>query len=170
MNYQYETERLYLKLFDESDADFLIELYNTPKFIQYVGDRNLKTIEQGRQYIIERFYPQIEKLAFGNYVIILKESGHKIGGVGIFEREGLDVMDIGFSFLPEYEGKGFGFEAANKLLNIAKHDFGVSKVSAITIKENLASQRLIEKLGLQFQKLIRLPNDPEDLLYYEKDL
>ncbi len=162
-----ETERLILKLFDENDAEFLLELYNMPKFIEFVGDRNLKTGEDARDYITNRFFPQIQKLGFGNYVVMLKDSNKKIGAVGIFEREGLEVMDIGFSFLPEYEGKGYAFESAKKLMEIAKTHFGVEKISAITTKNNFSSQKLIEKLGLKFQKNIFLPNDPEELMYYE---
>ncbi len=163
----YETERLVLKPADISDADFFLELYNMPSFIKYIGDRNLRTKQDAENYIKNRFLPQIEKLGFGNYVVILKEGNTKIGAVGIFEREGLDVLDIGFSFFEKYEGKGFAYEAANKLKEIAATDFGVKKISAITTKDNYSSQKLIEKLGLKFQKMVTIPNDDEELMYYE---
>lgn len=163
----YETERLVLKPADISDADFFLELYNMPSFIKYIGDRNLRTKQDAENYIKNRFLPQIEKLGFGNYVVILKEDNTKIGAVGIFEREGLDVLDIGFSFFEKYEGKGFAYEAANKLKDIAATDFGVKKISAITTKYNYSSQKLIEKLGLKFQKMVTIPNDDEELMYYE---
>lgn len=163
----YETERLVLKPADISDADFFLELYNMPSFIKYIGDRNLRTKQDAENYIKNRFLPQIEKLGFGNYVVILREDNTKIGAVGIFEREGLDVLDIGFSFFEKYEGKGFAYEAANKLKEIAATDFGVKKISAITTKDNYSSQKLIEKLGLKFQKMVTIPNDDEELMYYE---
>lgn len=163
----YETERLVLKPADISDADFFLELYNMPSFIKYIGDRNLRTKQDAENYIKNRFLPQIQKLGFGNYVVILKEDNTKIGAVGIFEREGLDVLDIGFSFFEKYEGKGFAYEAANKLKEIAATDFGVKKISAITTKDNYSSQKLIEKLGLKFQKTVTIPNDDEELMYYE---
>ncbi len=163
----YETERLILKPAEVQDADFFLELYNMPSFIQYIGDRNLRTKEDAENYIKNRFLPQIEKLGFGNYVVILKEDNSKIGAVGIFEREGLDVLDIGFSFLPNYEGKGFAYESANKLKEVAATDFGVQKISAITTKDNFSSQKLIEKLGLKFQKMVTIPNDDAELMYYE---
>ena len=148
----YETDRLILKPAEVQDADFFLELYNMPSFIQYIGDRNLRTKEDAGNYITNRFIPQIEKLGFGNYVVILKEDNTKIGAVGIFEREGLDVLDIGFSFLEKYEGKGFAYESANKLKEVAAIDFGVHKISAITTKDNFSSQKLIERLGLKFSK------------------
>lgn len=163
----YETDRLILKPAEVQDADFFLELYNMPSFIQYIGDRNLRTKEDAENYITNRFIPQIEKLGFGNYVVILKEDHTKIGAVGIFEREGLDVLDIGFSFLEKYEGKGFAYESANKLKEVAATDFGVHKISAITTKDNFSSQKLIERLGLKFQKMVTIPEDVVELMYYE---
>ena len=163
----YETDRLILKPAEEQDADFFLGLYNMPSFIQYIGDRNLRTKEDAENYIKSRFIPQIEKLGFGNYVVILKEDHTKIGAVGIFEREGLDVLDIGFSFLEKYEGKGYAYESANKLKEVAATDFGVHKISAITTKDNFSSQKLIERLGLKFQKMVTIPEDVVELMYYE---
>lgn len=162
-----ETERLILKPAAIEDADFFLELYNMPSFIKYIGDRNLRTKEEAEEYIKHRFLPQFEKLGFGNYVVFLKENDAKIGAVGIFEREGLDVLDIGFSFLEKYEGKGLAYESANKLKQVAEKDFGVQKISAITTQDNLSSQKLIEKLGLKFQKLVKLPGEDVELKYYE---
>ena len=163
----YETDRLILKPAEVQDADFFLELYNMPSFIQYIGDRNLRTKEDAENYITNRFIPQIEKLGFGNYVVILKEDHTKIGAVGIFEREGLDVLDIGFSFLEKYVGKGYAYESANKLKEVAATDFGVHKISAITTKDNFSSQKLIERLGLKFQKMVTIPEDVVELMYYE---
>lgn len=163
----YETERFILKPASLEDAEFFLELYNSPKFIEFIGDRNLKTISDAENYIKDRFLPQYEKLGFGNYVVTRKEDGKKIGAFGIFEREGLDVMDIGFSFLPENIGKGYGYEIGSKLRDLALTEFGQKNLSAITVKENISSQKLIEKLGLKFKKTVTIPNDDEELLYYE---
>ncbi|WP_244140738.1 GNAT family N-acetyltransferase [Kaistella flava (ex Peng et al. 2021)] len=149
------------------DAPFIFELYNSPNFIKFIGDRNIKSIEDAENYITNKFLPQFERLGYGNFLIKLKSEGTKIGGVGIFEREGLEVNDIGFSFLPEFEGKGFGFEASKKLMETVFSEFGLKKISAITSKQNIASQKLIEKLRLQYIKTVSLPNDDEELLYYE---
>lgn len=162
-----ETDRLFLKPMSIDEADFILELYNSPNFIRFIGDRNIKSIQDAEQYILSKFLPQFERLGYGNFLIQLKSTGQKIGGVGIFEREGLEVQDIGFSFLPEFEGKGYGFEASSKLMETVFRDFGLNKISAITTNENIASQKLIEKLGLKYVKMIRLPDDEEELRYYE---
>ncbi len=165
----YETERLVLKPMSLEDADLILELYNTPKFVQFIGDRNIRTKEDAENYIREKFLPQIEELGFGNYLIINKTTQKKMGGVGIFIREGLEVPDIGFSLLPEYENLGYAYESASKIKEIGMQEFGVKKLSAITTKDNFSSQKLIEKLGLNFRKNVFLPNDPEELMYYETD-
>lgn len=165
-----QTSRLFLKPFAEEDAAFLIELYNTPKFLKFVGDRNLHKEGDAVKFIQDKMISQMEKMGFGNYVIINKESGEKMGGIGIFVRENIEVADIGFSLLPKYEGNGFVFEAATFLLKNAKENIGLKKVSAITVEKNIASRNLIEKLGLVFLKKIKLTDDAEELMYYEKSL
>ena len=87
----------------------------------------------------------------------------------IFEREGLDVVDIGFSVLERFEGKGLMFEAAHKVKSIGMDEFGLKKISAITTKGNFSSQKLIERLGLKFQKMVTIPEDSEELMYYETE-
>lgn len=165
----YETERLIIRPMSLDDAEFIFDLYNRPKFIQFIGDRHIKTVADAENYIKERFLPQLERLGYGNYLMVTKEGNHKIGGVGIFEREGLDVVDIGFSLLDEFEGKGYAYEAASKVKSIGMNDFGLKKLSAITSKDNFSSQKLIEKLGLKFQKHIILPGENEELRYYETE-
>ena len=164
-----ETERLILQPAKMEDAAFILELYNSPHFIKFIGDRNLRTVEDAENYIKEKFLPHVEKHGFGSFVIFRTSDNRKIGNVGIYMRDGLNAPDIGFSFLPEFEGKGYGFEASKKLMEIAFSEFGLKKISAITTKENIASQKLIEKLGLKFQSIFKLPDDPEDLLYYETE-
>ncbi len=164
---RYETERLILKICELSDAEFFHKLYNTPKFIEYIGDRNIRSIQDAEIYIRNYFLPQIERLGFGNYVVIHKETKQKIGAVGIFERFEFKVPDIGFSFLPEFEGKGYAYESAFKIKEIADQEFKVKKISAFTSKENFSSQKLIERLGLTYQKMITIPGDEQELMYYE---
>ena len=162
-----ETERLILTPMTIEDADLILELYNSPNFIKFIGNRNIKTLQDAENYIYSKFLPQIERLGYGNYLIRTKPDQKKIGGVGIFQREGLEVQDIGFSFLPDFEGKGYGFEAASNLMENAFENFNLKKIAAITSKENIASQKLIKKLGLKYLKNVNLPDDEEELWYYE---
>jgi [ribosomal protein S5]-alanine N-acetyltransferase len=162
----FETERLILKPTAIEDHEFFLELLNTPKWIKFVGDRNVKSIEQAKEYIRNRILPQFEKFGYSNYTVIRKLDNAKIGSCGLFDREGLDGVDIGFAFLPEYEKKGYGFEAAERMKKAAFEEFNISQILAITMKTNLASQRILDKLGMTFEKIVKLPNDDEELLLY----
>jgi RimJ/RimL family protein N-acetyltransferase len=162
----FETERLVLQPTTEEDAGFILELLNSPKWLAYIGDRNVHTEEDAIQYIKNKISPQLEKLGFSNYTLIRKADGIKIGSCGLYDREGVEGIDIGFALLPAFEGLGYGFESASKVLEIGKNEFNIDKFSAITTKNNLASQRLIEKLGLRYIETIRIPNDEEELLLY----
>lgn len=166
-NFLLQTERLKLKPAEINDAEFFLKLYNEPLFIKFIGDRNLKTIADAENYIKEKFLPQFEKLGFGNYVILRKDDGKKIGAVGVFVREAFEIPDIGFSFLEIYQNKGYGFEAANLLKNYVSEKFNLKKLSAITTTNNISSQKLIEKLGLKYFKMVEFPGDDVLLRYYE---
>ena len=109
---------------------------------------------------------QLEHLDFSNYTVIRKEDQVKLGNCGLYDREGLEGIDIGFAFLPQYEGKGYAYEAAKELKEQAFSRFKLSELHAITDKENIGSQRLIEKLGLRFKKYITLPNETEEIMLY----
>lgn len=163
----YETERLLLRPVVASDASFVLELLNMPKWHKYIGDRGVRTLEDAEKYIAERMTPQLERLGFGNFAVLRKSDGVIMGCCGLYDREGLEGVDIGFSFLPDYERKGYAYEGASRLMELARGEWNLSKVSGITIEANTSSRRLLEKLGLKFQKFIRLENDPEELMLYE---
>lgn len=164
---QFETERLILKPTSEEDAEFILELFNSPKWTEFIGDRNIKTKEDAQKYIKDKMLNQLQRLGFSNYTLIRKEDNHKIGSCGLYDREGLEGIDIGFAFLPEYEKKGYAYESANALKNIAFSEFGLTSINAITRKENMSSQKLLEKLGMKLDGISKLPNDNEDWLLYK---
>ena len=103
----FETEILLIKPTTEKDARLIFELFNTRKWIENIGDRNIKTVESAKAYILEKMKPQLERLGYSNYTIIRKIDNVKIGTCGLYDREGLEGIDIGFAFLPEYEKKGY---------------------------------------------------------------
>ena len=162
----FETRRLTIRPTSIEDKDFIFELLNSPKWLRFIGDRNVKSSMDAENYIVNRMLPQLEKLGFSNNTIIRKEDKVKIGTCGLFYREGLDEVDIGFAFLPEYENLGYAFEATSILKKAAKNDFGLTKLSAITLEENKGSRKLLEKLEFKFKEKIRLPEDPDELMLY----
>ncbi len=164
---QFDTERLRLIPTSIDDADFLLVLLNSPKWLKYIGDRKVETIEDAITYIQNRMNPQLERLGFGNYTVSLKSNNQKIGICGLYDRKGLEGLDIGFAFLPEFEKKGYAFESANKLLEVAVEKFKIKEISAITTEDNSESQKLLVKLGLQFEKKFFLEGDSEELMLFK---
>ena len=151
----------------EEDAPLILALLNSPKWLQYIGDRNVHSEADAGLYIRTKMTPQLERLGYSNYTVIRKLDGEKMGVCGLYDREGLEGIDIGFAFMPEYEQKGYAFEAANEIKRAALEVFGINRICAITTRGNTASQKLLEKLGLTFSKTVQLPNDKEELMYYE---
>jgi RimJ/RimL family protein N-acetyltransferase len=162
-----ETERLFLKQTIKEDANLILNLYNTPKWIEFIGDRNINTVNDAENYIETKMTPQIKKLGYGNYTIIRKSDGEKIGSCGLYDRDGVDGIDIGFAFLPEYEKMGYAYESTSKLAETAFNDFKLNQISGITSKRNTGSQNLLLKLGLKLEGNIKLPNNNEEILLYK---
>ncbi len=84
---------------------------------------------------------------------------------GLIKRESLDDIDIGFALLPEYSKLGYAYEIAYATINHAKHVLGIEKVVAITDSNNVPSIKLLNKLGLQFEKSLNLSENDTVLLF-----
>lgn len=162
------TKRLILKPTSTSDAQFQVELMNQPKWIENIGQRHVHTIQDAEKYIEDKMISQFKRLGFGNYTIFLKGSLIPIGSVGLYDREGLEGVDLGFALLPQYTKKGYVHEACLSLLASAKKDFKLNIINAITIPSNVASQNVLTKLGFKQEKEIEL--NGERLLYFQKRL
>ena len=163
----FETERLKLRPTSVEDAAFVLQLLNTPKWLRFVGDRNVHNENEAKEYIKERMLPQLQKLGYSNYTIIRKTDGTKLGCCGLYDREGLEGVDIGFALLPQHEKQGFALEASKEILRAANEDFGILKIKGITSKEHHASQNLLKKLGMECTGTVVLPEEEEELLVYE---
>jgi RimJ/RimL family protein N-acetyltransferase len=161
-----ETERLYLKPTQPEDADLILELFNTPKWLEHIGDRQVKTKEEAENYIKVKMLPQLERLGFSNNVIILKSTGEKVGVCGLYDREGIEGLDVGYALLPQFEKNGYVFESVQKLIETAFTDYYLQSISAITTHKNIESQKILDKLGFLYHKNIFLPNDDEELRLY----
>lgn len=155
-----ETERLLIRELDaETDADFVCRLLNSEKFIKYIGDRNVRSVDDSLKFIRDRYRKSYEDHGYGLYCVELKggDAGTQVGICGFVRRDTLPGPDIGFAFLPEFEGKGYGFESAEAMMSYGRETLGFSEVLAITTLDNDASGRLLEKIGFTFEKMIETP-------------
>lgn len=162
----FTTERLTISHFNVNDSAFILELMNTPGWIKFVGDRGIKTIDDAKNYLTNKMLGSYTEFGFGMYAVRLKNSKITIGMCGLVKREGLEDVDIGFAFLPNYNGQGYAFEAASATMNYAINDLELKRIVAITLKENTSSIKLLEKIGLQFEENINIADDPEELMLF----
>jgi len=162
----FETERLFIRPTEEKDAAFIFELLNSPKWLKHIGDRKVYSVADAKNYIDIKMKPQLLSHGYSNNTVIRKSDGVKIGTCGLYDREGLEGVDIGFAFLPAYEKHGYAYESAARVLKAGFEDFNIKKVCAITLEVNGNSQNLIKKLGLKFVKMIKMDGDEEELMYF----
>lgn len=161
-----ETERLTLRKFNLDDTHFIIKLVNSEGWLKNIGDRNIKTEEQARNYLQNGPLKSYSEHGFGLWLVELKADQVPIGICGILKRDTLETPDIGFAFLPEFTGQGFAFEVASATMAFAKNDLKIGVISAITVPGNTTSIKLLEKLGFKFSRKIEAANGGADLLLF----
>jgi RimJ/RimL family protein N-acetyltransferase len=147
-----ETERLNIREITERDAEFILDLLNQPSFINNIGDRGVRTVEQAGEFIENRFRASYGKFGFGLYAVELKETGAPIGICGFVKRDYLPDADIGFAF-----------ESATAILKYGRKKLILKRILAITSPHNEASGKLLEKLGFHFDKMIQSGDGSEEL-------
>jgi [ribosomal protein S5]-alanine N-acetyltransferase len=157
-----ETERLILRQMKAEDAPFIFELVNGAAFIRNIGDKGVRTLEDARNYIVNGPVASYEKFGFGLYLVALRETGEAIGICGLLKRDSLKDVDIGFALLERFRRKGFAYEAAAAVMEYGRNALGLKRIVAITSPDNGESIRVLEKIGLRFEKMIRMPGSNED--------
>ena len=165
-----ETERLLLRQFSTEDAGFILQILNEPSFIQNIGDRGVRTLEDARAYLLNGPIASYAKNGFGLWLVILKETNESIGMCGLIKRDGLDDVDIGYALLPKFWSKGYAVEAAQAVKHYARDVVGLKRIVAITDPANESSVRVLEKIGLKFERMVRLSADDIDLKLFAADL
>ncbi len=126
-------------------------------------------MEDARKYITNGPMEMYARLGFGLYLVQLKDGGIPIGLCGLIKRDGLDDVDIGFAFLPDYRTRGYAYEAAAATMTYGKEVLKLERIVAITSPDNEASGRLLEKLGLRFECTIRLSEGADEVKLFSTD-
>jgi [ribosomal protein S5]-alanine N-acetyltransferase len=159
-----QTQNLIIRKLAVDDAPFIFELVNMPSWLQYIGDRGVKTLHDAEQYITNGPMASYEKFGFGLYLVALKDTQEPVGMCGLLKRDTLDNPDIGFAFLRKFTGKGYAFEAATEVLTYGKSVLGLTRILAITTKDNASSIKLLGRLGFEFEKHIMINAEELNLL------
>ena len=161
-----KTKRLLLRHFTENDTEFIVQLLNSPGWLAFIGDRNVKTEAQARAYLLNGPIKSYLENGFGLSLVETKDDQTPIGMCGLLKRKELEDPDIGFALLPEFMGKGYAYEMAQATLAYAQQVLNLSRVTAITVPTNQASINILQKIGLKFNKTFSFPNDEQELLLF----
>jgi RimJ/RimL family protein N-acetyltransferase len=161
-----KTERLILRRLTLDDASFILRLVNEPAWLEFIGDKGVRTLDDARGYLLKGALQLYERMGFGPLRVELKSDGSPIGICGLIKRETLPDVDIGFAFLPEFWGMGYAFESATAVLAQGRETFGLTRILALTDPGNRNSIKLIERLGLKFQETrVLLPDGRESKIF-----
>ncbi|TQK07307.1 GNAT family N-acetyltransferase [Herbaspirillum sp. SJZ107] len=159
------TARLNLRTVEPGDAAFYLALLNDPAFVEQIGDRGLRTLDDAQQALLAGPIAMQEDRGHSLYVAELRDSNVPIGMCGLIKRDSLDGVDIGYAFLPAWRGQGYAFEAGVAVLGFAP-SLGLRRVLAITSPNNIASNYLLRKMGMRFERFTHLaPGDAGTNLY-----
>ncbi|MEJ2383180.1 MAG: GNAT family N-acetyltransferase [Xanthomonadales bacterium] len=160
------TDRLELRWLTEDDADLMLAIWNDPDFIRNVGDRGIRTPQAALTAMRDGVLALYRSHGYGPYRIAARDGGAPMGICGLFKREQFEHPDIGYGLLPAYRGRGIALEAARAVMAQARDRLGLERVNAIVTPSNGASIRLLEKLGMQQQGPVRMPDDDADILLF----
>ncbi|MGI9271007.1 MAG: GNAT family N-acetyltransferase [Woeseiaceae bacterium] len=170
MAFQLETRRLSMRWLTLADADLMLAIWNDPAFVQHVGDRGIRTIDQANETLSDGAFKLYEDYGYGPYRVALASDDTEIGTCGLFRREGFEDPDIGYSILPAYCGHGFAYEAANAVLAYARSELKLPRITAFISPGNAPSIGLAEKLGLRFERTARLAGEDSDVSLYSMEM
>ena len=151
-----ETERLRVRWLHAGDSAFILGLLNEPSWLQYIGDKGVRTEEDALRYIENGPMAMYQRVGFGLYAVESKRTGESIGMCGLIKREALEDVDLGFAFLPRFWGKGYAFESASAVVSHGRKVLGLHRLVAILSPDNTRSSNLLERLGFRFECMIVL--------------
>lgn len=165
-----ETERLFLRPLIRDDAEFILRQLNEPSWLEFIGDKNVYSLNDAKKYIELAPMTMYQRYGFGLFLVCSKESSSPMGLCGLMKRDNLNDADLGYSFLPEYWNQGFALEAVKSILDYAKNTHQLSRILALSKSSNTPSIKLLNKVGFLFDRDLKLLEDEESLQIYQLEL
>jgi RimJ/RimL family protein N-acetyltransferase len=161
-----ETDRLLLRHLTVDDAEFILRLVNDLSFIENIGDRGIRSLEQAATYLLDGPISSYQLHGHGPYLVLTRESLEPIGMCGLLRRAQFEDIDLGYALLPEFWSRGFAFEAASAVRDYAHGVLAAPRILGLVSPDNLRSIKLLEKLGFSFSELRQMkPDGPPTAIY-----
>lgn len=161
-----ETQRLLLRTMRQDDAAFYLALVNEPSWLEHIGDKGIRTLDDARAAIVAGPMRLQRLLGYSLYLVERKADGAPLGLCGLILRDTLPGTDIGYALSPAYWGQGYAYEAAAAIVDHARRRLGLRRLFGIASPANAPSIALLEKLGLSFLRSARFPPDERETNIY----
>jgi RimJ/RimL family protein N-acetyltransferase len=167
-----ETERLLLRRLTDADAPFILALLTDADFLAQVGDRGVHNLEDARRYVREGPGASYVRYGFGLNAMQLKRTSTAVGLCGLLRRDSHPDVEIGFALLPHSRGQGLAREAAAATVAWGLNTLALKRIVALTAPDNAGSIRVLERIGLHFERMVQYAADGHDsrLFVLENDL
>ncbi|NQY06238.1 MAG: GNAT family N-acetyltransferase [Flavobacteriaceae bacterium] len=162
-----ETERTILRPFTLNDAPAVLEFNSNPEVIKYTGDILFTSLEQTIAMMNSVTFKDYETHGYGRYAVVYKADNKVIGFCGLKYLPEHDETDIGYRFLPEYWGKGIASETAEAIVEFGLIELGLKRIIGVAEPNNIASCKVLEKIGLTYYKTDRYAEGEDDTYWYK---
>ena len=162
---QLHTDRLTLRPFALTDAEFVVRLLNEPGFVRFIGDRGVRDLDAARRYLREGPLASYQVNGFG--LLLVAQDGEPIGMCGLLQRATLAAPDLGYAFLASATGQGLASEAAQAVLAHGDAQ-GIARVLAIVTPDNARSIAVLDRAGFARAGLTVGEEDGRELLVFER--
>jgi len=158
-----ETERLLLARLTYDHCPFIFDLVNEPSFKRYIGDKNVNSLEDARKYLHDGPIGSYQRLGYGLFLVSPKDTDMPAGICGLVKRPEFADPDLGFAFLERHRNNGYALESAQAVLEYGFAGLKLKRIIAMADPDNERSLRLLERLGLAFERKVRMPEDDYDI-------
>lgn len=146
-----ESPRLLIRPCHLKDADALFRYRADPEVMKFLPSGADKSLENTRR-VIQRYIDHQRQYGFSKWVLVLKSTQRIIGDAGLLFLEEVSGFELGYRIAPERWSNGFATEAGRTWLNAAFSRFGLTRVFAFAHPDNVASIRVLAKLGMKIER------------------
>ena len=166
-----ETDRILLREFKISDCQAVFDFSSNVEVQKYTGDAILNNLNQAKDIISNIWFSDYKKYGYGRWAVVYKPENKVIGFAGLKYLAEINETDIGFRFLPEYWGKGIASEVSKEIIKYGFEVLKLKRIIGIAMPENKASNKVLEKIGLDFYKFDKYEggDDDEKCNWYQID-
>ncbi|MEH0153066.1 GNAT family N-acetyltransferase [Limibacter armeniacum] len=163
-----ETERLLLREITFDDKEELLQLHSDPEVQKWTGEPVIESMKEIEKAIDIR-QNNYRQYGFGRLAAIQKDTSEFIGWVGLTYLQEFDKVDLGYRLKKKYWGMGFATEASKAIIDYGFNILNLDLIIAIALPENKASIRVMEKVGMIYDKQAPYDEMILDAIWYKLD-